>query len=239
MEQIIYKWDIDSYDELEKILEDWFNVIDWTVNLRNLWLSTLEWLWEYEYTVTKDFIIAWNNLKHLRWCPDEVDWTFSCEDNQITSLKYGPFYVWKNYECNQNYLKSLEWISPTIKWSFSCQDNDISSYDFFPDVWDDNILLFNNDFPRIEKWELPDTYIFEWKTYWKNENLTESDYDCLLTTKLDEDNAYDQWLTIKYIDTILQFIKTSKQIDYENINWVNYVKIWDKKFNKKFIKKFK
>lgn len=60
------------------------------------------------------------NLTTLKGCPVLIDGWFSCNDNRLTTLKYGPKRVQikrqfnTNYECNGNILTSLKGLPKTL-----------------------------------------------------------------------------------------------------------------------------
>ena len=65
-----------------------------------------------------------NSLKFFKQLK-EVNGSFVCEGNKLTSLEGCPEIVQDNFWCNHNYLTSLKYCPKTVNGSFSCYNNKV------------------------------------------------------------------------------------------------------------------
>lgn len=73
-----------------------------------------------------------NNLTSLEGCPKYINGPFWCDDNCLTSLKYGPSKVTGHYECSHNQLKTLKGCPTVLENAFNCDSNQLTSLEHGP-----------------------------------------------------------------------------------------------------------
>jgi hypothetical protein len=74
--------------------------------------------------VSGNFSCNNNQLTSLKGSPRRVDGNFSCADNQLTSLEFSPDYVGGGFYCNRNDLTDLIGSPKEVDMYFNCSGNE-------------------------------------------------------------------------------------------------------------------
>ena len=77
--------------------------------------------------VTGSFSCSNNQLTSLEGCPQSVGGSFSCEHNQLTSLQGCPQSVGGSFYCSYNQLTSLEGCPQSVGGYFFCYYNQLTN----------------------------------------------------------------------------------------------------------------
>jgi hypothetical protein len=173
-----YTKDINSFWELEKALNEWFNAFKEDVFINGDKLTSLASLSKFTYSVDWSFNCDNNNLISLKWCPTSVGWNFDCNHNDLITLEWGPKYVglrfscvgnkittlkWcpqsigLGFHCSGNKLTTLEWCPKSIEWSFECSNNQLTTLEWYPKTVGWSFRCQNNNFIPLEekkKWKI-------------------------------------------------------------------------------------
>jgi len=78
-----------------------------------------------DITVGGTFSCSDNNLTSLTGAPKTVGGNFGCYNNKLTSLAGAPSSVGENFNCNSNNLTSLEGAPSSVGGNFGCTDNPV------------------------------------------------------------------------------------------------------------------
>ena len=101
-------------------------VIKGDVDLNNLYLKELpEWLSDVE--VEGSFSCSFNKLTTLQGGPKTVRGGFYCDGNKLTTLQGAPKTVRGSFSCSDNKLTTLQGAPETIEGSFFCYDNKLTT----------------------------------------------------------------------------------------------------------------
>lgn len=92
-----------------------------------------------------------NHLTSLEGCPETVGGNFACNNNHLFYLKYSPKKVGGFFNCQENELMSLEGCPQSITGGFHFERNNISSFEGFPETVD---FFFCHMNPVSEIYEL-------------------------------------------------------------------------------------
>ena len=117
-------------------------------NLKNLGLKTLEGLNLPEKT-ENSFTCEYNELTTLKGSPKEVGFSFDCSNNELESLEYGPSQVERIYFCYINKLTSLEG-SPLKIETFICDYNNLKDLKGAPKIVTKSFSCGNNPLTSLE-----------------------------------------------------------------------------------------
>ena len=117
-------------------------------NLTNLGLKTLEGLNLPEKT-ENSFTCEDNELTTLKGSPKEVGFSFDCSNNELESLEYGPSQVERIYFCYTNKLTSLEG-SPLKIETFICDYNNLKDLKGAPKIVTKSFSCGNNPLTSLE-----------------------------------------------------------------------------------------
>jgi hypothetical protein len=63
---------------------------------------------------------------------NKVNGSFSCRDNNLTSLEGSPIEVNGNFSCSYNQLTSFQFAPRIIRGIFFCDNNNIKTFEYFP-----------------------------------------------------------------------------------------------------------
>ncbi len=96
-----------------------------------------------------------NLLTSLRNSPHEVEGSFSCSNNQLISLEYGPVHVGSmndmgTYSCDTNKLVTLKGAPNTIFGDFECFDNNLTTLEFGPKAVHGSYFCNSNKLTTLE-----------------------------------------------------------------------------------------
>lgn len=98
------------------------------------------------------FTCSNNNLTTLKGCPDYVTGVFSCNNNELTHLDYLPKYMGSDFYCNQNNLTTLKGCPDTINGTFDCTYNKLTNTKYFPQDIKDYCFHLDNPYPKEIAW---------------------------------------------------------------------------------------
>jgi hypothetical protein len=102
--------------------------------------------------VDGDFDCGYNHLMSLDGCPEEVGYSFSCNNNDwLKTLEGGPKKVGLNYNCN--YCKSLESLKGCAKevgGKFQCNNCNLKSLEGSPEKVGDDFVCTNNHLKSLD-----------------------------------------------------------------------------------------
>ncbi len=108
-------------------------------------------------TVSGNFSCEENQLTSLKGAPKEVGGSFNCKDNQLTSLQGAPKKVGKDFYCSRNQLTSLQGAPEEVGKDFYCEHNKLTSLEGGPKkvggqyICSDNLLTTLYGAPKIIK----------------------------------------------------------------------------------------
>lgn len=85
-----------------------------------------------------------NNLTTLKGAPHTVKKNFSCSMNQLKNLTYSPHYVGGNFDCSGNQLTTLNGAPSIISGFFDCQNNPLITLEGGPINVKDNYWCSGN-----------------------------------------------------------------------------------------------
>ena len=118
----------------------------------------IKWLDSFEiknYTINDDLTIdvkgnVYLNYNSLTCFPsfikfNKVSGSFSCYNNQLTSLKGCPTTVHGSFDCAKNQLTILEGCPTTVGGYFSCYNNQLTSLEGCPTIVDGNFFSCDNN----------------------------------------------------------------------------------------------
>lgn len=97
-----------------------------------------------------NFYVRHCEITSLRGCPKEVRGVFSCAENNLKDLTYGPKKVKRDYFCYGCKLISLKGAPKEIGGDFYCSDNDLKSYKYGPMEIDGNLYCGKNKLSKEE-----------------------------------------------------------------------------------------
>jgi hypothetical protein len=157
---IIKKYKIfESNTEIDKICRK-YNIKNYTINSDNsvdvdgdvyLWDKKLESIPLNFNIVNGYFTCDNNNLTSLKGCPIRVGDYFYCYSNKLTSLQHSPQYMENgDFSCSRNKIESLQYCTELIRGYFYCGYNKLTSLEYHPTVygefwcWDNQINTFEN-----------------------------------------------------------------------------------------------
>ena len=106
------------------------------------------------------------NFKGVRF--GEVEGSFSCEDNNLTSLEGAPLTLEGRFYCSDNSLTTLEGAPPTVEGYFSCDGNALTSLEGAPHTVEGGFYCSDNSLTSLEG--APHTV--KGSFYCENNNLT-------------------------------------------------------------------
>ena len=89
-----------------------------------------------------------NNLTSLEGAPHTVEGSFYCSDNSLTSLEGAPHTVEGDFSCRHNNLTSLEGAPHTVRRSFYCHRNALTSLEGAPHTVGGNFYCEDNPVSR-------------------------------------------------------------------------------------------
>lgn len=215
-----YTKDINNFNELEKALNDWFNVFKWYIEIINQNLTSLDTLSKFNYSVEWDFLCNQNKLTSLIGCPTRVWWEFFCNNNKLTTLEWCPEIIWENFDCTNNQLTSLEYSPKSLGWIFLWYDNN-----FIP--------LEKNQNNIFKLWD--SIYIWSVKTNTKDiQNLTNVDINAIRSPYYN--NIKNEELSQQYYNSYISFINSTTKLNNSDITDTDITFNW-KKFKKKLFNK--
>ena len=107
-------------------------IIEGNVDLRKLHLTELFDLSDVE--IIGSFSCRDNDLTSLRGAPHTVIGYFYCCYNNLTSLEGAPHTVGGTFNCSDNSLTSLEGCPHTVGLGFYCQHNNLTSLEGIPET---------------------------------------------------------------------------------------------------------
>jgi hypothetical protein len=100
------------------------------------------------------FDISNNNLKSLEGCPYDVENIFDCSNNQLKSLKGGPNKGFKeiddSYICNDNLLTTLEGAPKEVGGYFFCRNNKLTTLEGAPKEVGGGFICTNNNLKSLD-----------------------------------------------------------------------------------------
>jgi hypothetical protein len=203
-----YTQNITNFKDLEKAINEWFNVFKWNISIGNEKLTSFESLSKFTYFVLWYFECHSNKLTSLEWCPQTVGWHFWCDNNNLTTLVGCPHTVGWAFSCSNNKLTSIEWCPHTVKWNFYCHNNQLMS------VEKKKNWLFT-------QWE--DIYL--WALNENNlKNLSNVDFELW------------EWKIMKeYYDSFIIFTQSTIKLDKKDITETDIIFKW-KKFKRSVLK---
>jgi hypothetical protein len=212
-----YTKDINSFEELEKVLNDWFTVLKWNVLLSYAELTSLASLSKFTYSVEWYFYCFFNKLTTLEWCPQKVGWDFMCYCNRLTTLK---------------------WCPVSVGWMFSCYANNLITLDGCPVYVGWDVLCYKNKFTPLEKKIWKYNFFQRWEDiYIKNSNINNKDIKILIECDLwVVDDGVDKLLELstKYYDSYINLTKSTTKINKQDITETNIILKW-KKFKRQVL----
>ena len=91
-----------------------------------------------------------NNLTSLKGAPQEVEGNFWCDHNQLTTLEGCPQEVGGNFWCDHNQLTTLEGGPKKVGGSFYCHDNQLTSLKGCPQYVNGDFNCYNNQLTTLE-----------------------------------------------------------------------------------------
>lgn len=94
-----------------------------------------------------DFYVSKNYLKSLLGSPRSVLGTFSCSENQLKSLQYGPLHT-RSYFCKSNELTTLEYAPLSVE-LLDCSYNMITSLKHLPAIPLITIIASHNEIKTL------------------------------------------------------------------------------------------
>ena len=100
--------------------------------------------------VTGRFDCGMNKLTTLKGCPKEVGLYFSCKENYLTSLEYGPTKVVGEYVCDMNRLTNLIGSPDSSNYDFSCKYNQLTSLEGCPTIASGDFDCRHNKIDNLE-----------------------------------------------------------------------------------------
>jgi hypothetical protein len=142
---IIKKYKIfESNTEIDKICRK-YNIKNYTINSDNsvdvdgdvyLWDKKLESIPLNFNIVNGYFTCDNNNLTSLKGCPIRVGDYFYCYSNKLTSLQHSPQYMENgDFSCSRNKIESLQYCTELIRSNFYCGYNKLTSLEHHPSVY--------------------------------------------------------------------------------------------------------
>ena len=118
-------------------------VIEGSVYLSGLYLKELpEWLSDVE--VEGSFHCSDNKLTTLQGAPKAVKDTFYCHKNKLITLAGAPKTVGRGFYCANNKLTTLAGAPKTVGGSFSCSHNKLTTLASAPETVEGDFYCHNN-----------------------------------------------------------------------------------------------
>lgn len=244
-----YHNNITNFSELEKALNEWFNVFNWDIDISSYNISTIASISKFKYVVKWFFYCFNNKLTSLKWCPVSVWWDFNCHNNQLTLLEWCPNTVKWSFNCSFNQLITLDWCPTFIWWDLLCSANKLTSLEWSPIEinWDyychSNQLTTLEWCPRFVKWRFNcanNNLIPIEKKKWNIFKLWNNIYIRIVKPNIDDiqnlisfDISTDKW-SHQYYNSFINFSNSVIKLDQKNITDTDIILHW-KKFKKKFI----
>lgn len=150
---------IDNTDDIMKLMLTHFKVIENSISIKdgyvtvdgNCYLtSSLDQLPVKFRHVLGVFNISNSGLRTLKGCPYET-FSFSCNQNELTSLEFGPQIVNGNYRCSGNKLSNLIGAPNSVSSGvFSCAQNPLVSLDGLPKRMHKIRISYRKDLPLLK-----------------------------------------------------------------------------------------
>ena len=98
--------------------------------------------------VNGSFSCSNNNLTSLKGCPEYVGGAFHCSKNKLTTLEYCPKYIGDDFYCSYNKLTSLKGCPEQVELDFDCNDNRLTSLINAPMKVNGNFVFGHNPLPK-------------------------------------------------------------------------------------------
>jgi len=108
-----------------KYLKYFENINDLNYSRQNL--TTLKGLDIHNETVG-GFDCSYNDLTSLEFGPEYVYGDYKCQYNELTSLQYCPIEIYGDFNCGGNQIRTLDHLPHSIRGSFDCSTNMITEF---------------------------------------------------------------------------------------------------------------
>ena len=96
-------------------------------------------------------------MTSLKYCPNVIEKNFYCSNNELTSLEYCPTKIGEKFNCGSNKLTSLKGC-PDILDYFACDFNELTSFEYFPIV-KNLVYIDGNSFKTLKKIKNVSSYL--------------------------------------------------------------------------------
>jgi Leucine-rich repeat (LRR) protein len=151
-----------------------------------------------------------NQLTSLEYGPETVNGDFDCGDNQLTSLEFCPEHVGGYFDCSYNELTSLEHCPEHVGGYFDCSYNQLTSLEYCPETVGGYFWCKKNPWTNVIPYDLIQKFnirIWDLYTHEQKEKFGSYEYQKEYLTESPE----------KYKD--LEYIGFNKQIK-EEFDWL-------------------